>query len=271
MPHLKLTLLIAVVSAFAISCSGGSDEPTIVASSETSAPVSTALSPPSPGQSTIEAGPPGSAPEVVPTRVAIDDVEELVELPTTEATFRVRLPDGTPADLPPHLLMMSFGDFGWTEHIPLKQGSDGVWQASAQVEMGGLVRYVYDIWDEKDFSNFKESREAWAPDLLIQNRLLLVDRERPIVNDVVAMWRDFPVEFEGGPLAGIVGDADTGEPVVNANVSAGGIHVATDVFGRFEFPRLPLIGSAIFTHPGTRQTHHPGESIKHSARPANLG
>ena len=39
---------------------------------------------------------------------------------------------------------------------------------------------------------------------------------------------------------------------------------------RFEFPTLPPIGSALFSHLGTRQTHHPGEPIKYAARPANI-
>ena len=39
---------------------------------------------------------------------------------------------------------------------------------------------------------------------------------------------------------------------------------------RFEFPTLPPIGSTLFSHLGTRQTHHPGEPIKYAARPANI-
>ena len=53
------------------------------------------------------------------------------------------------------------------------------------------------------------------------------------VQDTVETWNDFRTPSPTGAIAGIVVDAATGGPIMDANVSAAGIHAASDYDGRF--------------------------------------
>jgi len=254
MSRLKLLVLFVAISAIAIACSGGSDEPSIIA---TFGPTSTAGPDAESGLATAEpvrtpdqptATSQLSQPDPTATTPAVIEIIQPPALPTTLTTFRVRLPDNTPADHPPHIRLMPFSDLSWNEHLPLRDVGGGVWEATADLPVGGIIRYLYDIWDEEDFLSIQTSREAFAEGRFIENRLLLVDPSHPINTDVVAIWTDLPAVVDGAPLIGTVVDADTGEAVVDANVSAGGVHIATDVNGRFEFPPLPFGEQRITVH-----------------------
>ena len=68
------------------------------------------------------------------------------------------------------------------------------------------------------------------------------------VDDVVDTWQDARRPSATGALTGLVTDGVTGEPLMDVNVSAGGIHVATDFAGRFSFDGLPAGTQRITVH-----------------------
>ena len=117
--------------------------------------------------------------------------------------------------------------------MPLTRESDGIWSGKVTLEEGGLVRYVYDRWDEQDWGQFKTTREASNESIQIESRFLLVTRDLTEVQDTVETWNDLRVAAPTGTIAGIVVDAVTGTPLMDTNVSVGGIHTASDYDGRF--------------------------------------
>ncbi len=153
-------------------------------------------------------------------------------LPTREVIFGVQVPDNTPDDEVVHLLLQSPESFYWHAHLPMTEVAEGVWTIAAQVEEGGLLRYTYDRCDGIDWSTFLSSRES-AGELPIEGRLLLVTDELEEVNDVVRAWADLPAEPPSGDVVGSLTDAETGLPVIDATVSAGGTYTGSHFDGSF--------------------------------------
>lgn len=188
-----------------------------------------------------------SAPGIQPTAVSPDPEASLsptapaeAQLPTQAVTFKVILPPDTPEDEQPYLLLLSFQDWHWLEHIPLEKQPDGSWMASVDLERGALIRYTYDRWDEQSWGEtFKASREATTGHLPIEARYLLVEQGMPVQRDIVAEWSDLPLEHKPVSLRGVVIDAQSGEPLVDVNVSVGGLLTATDYDGGFRVDGLP--------------------------------
>lgn len=60
------------------------------------------------------------------------------------------------------------------------------------------------------------------------------------VRDIVSDWADKSYAREKGNIQGRVFNADTGAPIPNLLVSAGGIQYLTDSAGRFDLPGLPV-------------------------------
>ena len=89
---MKLPLLSIAVGVIVIACSVGSDE---MPEGEATAPPienSTAISSFEPGQPTQAAVVSRVTPEVTANQIPREEIVQSAELPTTEATFRVRLP-----------------------------------------------------------------------------------------------------------------------------------------------------------------------------------
>jgi hypothetical protein len=129
----------------------------------------------------------------------------------------------------------------WTEdtHIAMTDNGDGNWSAATQVPEGGLVQYVYDRWDEQEWGElFKDTREGAGRADAIESRYLLVTPELELIQDTIEMWHDHPTGSPVGELTGIVVDAETGEPVFDAEVTAAGMHSASVYDGSFEFPQV---------------------------------
>ncbi|NWF63558.1 MAG: hypothetical protein HXY38_04550 [Chloroflexi bacterium] len=59
------------------------------------------------------------------------------------------------------------------------------------------------------------------------------------VQDVVADWSDKTLNRPSGAILGQIYNSDTGSPIPNILVTAGGIHFITDSLGRFEINGLP--------------------------------
>ncbi|MBI4304813.1 MAG: hypothetical protein HY678_00690 [Chloroflexi bacterium] len=144
----------------------------------------------------------------------------------------MRVPDNTPANTPVRLLLMPFTDWEWTEHITMTDKGGGIWTATAKLEEAALVHYAYDIWDEREWSEFQDKREAAAREVPVQRRLLHVSADVKSVSDVVAAWRKQPFAGQVGTILGRVADA-SGAAVVDSEVTVAGLHTATDWDGRF--------------------------------------
>ncbi len=157
-----------------------------------------------------------------------------------DVTFRVHIPASTPPGEPVYLLIMPFHDWDWRKHVELSPVSPGVLETTVPLEEGSLIRYTYDRWDEKSWSQWKTTREAASNTLKIDSRLLVVSSEDSLIEDTVAAWADINSVPQVGSLAGRVVDAVTSKPLVDTNVVAGGIHIATDYDGYFEFPELAV-------------------------------
>ena len=162
-------------------------------------------------------------------------------LPTRDVTFRVRVPANTPPEDQVYVLLMPFANWSWTQHVPLSLDGDGRYSGIVSVEEGALVRYVYDRWDESEWGEAsKESREAHRERVRIENRYLLVTPDVNQVEDVIETWNDLrsPADGGTGSVAGTVVDSVTGMPLMDINVSIGGVHSATDWRGEVRFERM---------------------------------
>jgi hypothetical protein len=149
--------------------------------------------------------------------------------------FRVRLPEDTPPNEPVYVMVLPFTDWYWSEdqHVPLEPAGDGWWTATASLEEGALVRYVYDRWDETEWSAFKDTREAHGEAVQIESRYLLVTEDLTQVEDVVETWNDRRAPAQTGTLTGVVTDVETGQPLMDVDLSIGGINIASDYDGGF--------------------------------------
>jgi len=154
--------------------------------------------------------------------------------PEREVPFQVQVPDDTPDGDTVYLAVLDPIPWSIRSHTPMTETAPGIWTATALVPEGGLVRYVYDRWDEQDWGAQASTREATDPGRAVENRLLFVDPALVEVVDVVRGWADLPSEGPTGSLSGVVTDSATGEPVMDATVSVAGIHLASHYDGSFE-------------------------------------
>ena len=68
----------------------------------------------------------------------------------------------------------------------------------------------------------------------IESRWLLVEPGLNEVSDVVETWNDLRTPGGTGTITGIVEQVESGAPLMDVNVSVGGIHTASDYDGRFK-------------------------------------
>ena len=148
----------------------------------------------------------------------------------------MNVPENTPSEDTVYVMVLPFVNGSWDEedHVPLKPMGEGLWSGNVAVEEGALVRYVYDRWNESEWKDFKEMREASGESIRIESRWLLVGPTLDEVTDVVETWNDLRAPASTGTITGTIVDAATGAPIMDANVSVGGIHTASDYDGRFE-------------------------------------
>lgn len=150
-----------------------------------------------------------------------------------DVSFAVHVPPNTPADDTVYLLLLAFFDWYERERIALTEQADGTWRGTAtDLPENATLRYVYDRgWS--DWAAWKDTREAFEPGLRVGYRQILV-QNGTAVEDTVATWADLPSTGPTGIVTGVVRDATSGAPLMDATVSIAGIHVPTDHEGRFE-------------------------------------
>lgn len=194
---------------------------------------------------------PGETPQPAPEPTA-------TPIATQEVEFRVAAPD-TGDGNPVRLLIMFAGSFQDLRRIPMTKQGD-VWTATAHLPPGGFIHYVYDhVGDDDPFDVFLEKREAHGKTVQIHSRLLHVAPGRTQVDDVVETWAGDRRAASTGTLAGTVVDATTGQPLIDVDVTAGGVHIATDFEGRFEFRDIAAGRQRVTAHT-TLGEHGPADS-----------
>ncbi len=188
-------------------------------------------------------GPSGGTPTPTPTATstatptATPPAPTATPIATQEVEFRVSAPE-TGDENAVRLQILFAGDFQELQQVEM-QKSGKVWTATVQLPPSSLISYVYDHFKSGESQeNFKGKREAHSDTVQVHSRLLLVASGRTLVEDVVETWNDTRAPAVTGTLSGIVTDAITGDPLIDVDVTAGGIHIATDFEGRFQFNNI---------------------------------
>lgn len=154
-------------------------------------------------------------------------------LPRAEVTFTVRLPDPLPAN---EVLAISILDevTGLALNAVDYQMTavDTItYSATLAIPDQALIKYRYVRLGP---SRINEDTNL---DASIRYRLLRVSGPTQIV-DTVNSWTDKPVGTLSGNIVGTVLNADTGAPIPEILVTAGGVQALTDSAGRFELVGL---------------------------------
>jgi len=162
------------------------------------------------------------------------------DVATHELTFRVRVPAATPADEPVHLSIASVAPGVELLREQMTNDGDHSWSVTVEVPDGGLVRYAYDRWNgEGCCEERSRTREDVFTGQALGYRLLMAVPGLSEVHDVVAQWHDHQDGFTAATLSGRVIDPESGSPLMDVDVTAGGVHVATRFDGSFSIPGLP--------------------------------
>ncbi len=158
--------------------------------------------------------------------------------------FSVKVPDNTPPGDDVYVMIGSVDDVIGPTHVKLSSEGGDVYSGEVDLPVGGHVRYAYDRWDETGCcADTQITRESlFTGDPVGYRSLIVPDTNesagRMLVRDVVPQWNDLKAEFEQVGVSGRVVDSRSLEPVMDIDVTVGGVHVATDFDGRFVVPGI---------------------------------
>ena len=192
-----------------------------------------------------------------PTATATADAPAVAQvspysLPTRDIEFSVQLPAGTAG--PVSVRVFGAGPWEFARSVELTEDGDR-WTGAVPLEEGALVRYVYDRGSLDDFASLTTRRETPAPGREATWRIIHVAPDLTSISDTVAMWADQPASITGGIVTGVVTDLLSGEPVMDAEVSVGGVHTATDFDGRYRLEAIAPGDQLVTVHRATGDYH----------------
>lgn len=179
-------------------------------------------------------------------------------LPRAEVTFTVRLPDPLPAN---EILVVSILDelTGLALNAVDYQMTavDAItYTAKLAIPDQALLKYRY---VRRGTARVNEDTNL---DASIRYRILRVSGPTQVV-DTLNSWTDKPVATVSGNIFGTVLNADTGVPIPDILVTAGGVQTLTDSAGRFQL--LGLRGGihnfVAYALDGTFQTFQQGATV----------
>ena len=173
-----------------------------------------------------------------------------LNLPERKLTFRVSIPPNTPENAPVYLSLVDLVG-GAGKHIRMKHIGDQTYEATAAVQSGAMIRYTYDRFDAEGCCDAHLTREALSGSFEMQYRLLLVEDNLQVVRDNIGTWADLRAPYSEGTIDGFVTSSETGEPVLDADVSISGVHVGTRVDGSFKVEGLPMGEHTVVVHSDT--------------------
>jgi len=154
-------------------------------------------------------------------------------------SFRVHVPDNTSSLDTVYLVLLPFYDWDELQRIPMTANADGTWSTSVELLERAMIRYVYDrgwsVWSE-----WKDKRERFSEEIEILYRYLFVSPTTSSVEDTIARWNDIANTPITGTISGNVTDSTTNEPIMDATVSIGGVHITTNYDGSFTLKDVPV-------------------------------
>ena len=226
----RSTLLLAAIAlAVSLACSRGADPAGPVSTPRSLLPTGTAV----PSEATPEAS----------TGIA------QYSLPTRDVPFAVDTPAGTTG--PVWVRVFGVSQWEFVRSVELTSAGGDRWTGSVPLEEGALVRYTYDRGDLAEVESLLARREAPAIGLDTVWRIAHVAPELSEVRDTVAMWADAPAAVSTGSVSGLVTDALSGLPVMDAEVSIAGMHTATDFDGRYQLEGVAAGEQRVTIHRAT--------------------
>ena len=155
-------------------------------------------------------------------------------LPSAQLTFNLTPPSDTPADAEVALVLLDeVTGFSYnTTVIPMRRLTDGRWSVEATAPAGALLRYRYARGEPEPADEVSASGEA------ISYRVARITGPG-LIDDISAAWADAPYQGSSGRIVGHLTSAQSGEPLAEILVSAGGIQAFTDGEGYFRIDGLP--------------------------------
>lgn len=155
-------------------------------------------------------------------------------IPPVTVTFNVRLPANTPAQSAPALRVLNAVS-GQTTLATLLPVGDNLWTGTVPTELGAILRYRYVRGLAPN-----EVTEATPAKQTVQYRMLLINADTIIADDVVAAWSDTPFAGNVGAVTGFVRNSNTGQGVMGLLVSVGGQLTLTAWDGGYTLSDLPV-------------------------------
>ncbi len=154
--------------------------------------------------------------------------------PVAQTTFVVTLPEALQANETLVLAVMDevTGLSLNATHYPMSARDAQTYTATLPLPYNSVVKYRY----------LRRGAESAVEDTMFDQtiRYRLYHVAGPAeVQDIVADWSDRNYTRPNGSIIGQVFNADTGSPLPNILVTAGGVQHITDSLGRFELPGLP--------------------------------
>jgi hypothetical protein len=209
-------------------------DPTRTPSEPTATPTAPTETPTTPPPAGIAIGerPPGFSPENLPLR---------------KLTFSISTPPNTPDDETIYLAIIDLTG-GTDQHVEMKNSGEGQYETTVEVQSGAMIRYTYDRHDGTNCCDSNLTREGIGELFEMQYRFLLIEDDVEVVRDTIATWADLRTSHAEGMIGGLVKNAETGEPVLDADVSISGIHVASRVDGSFKVEGLPMGEHFVVVH-----------------------
>jgi len=189
-------------------------------------------------------------------------------MPAAEVTFRVAPPQNSPAGTEIALVLLDVvtGLPYNSNTLPMSPLADGRWELKLTPPLGSLLHYRY-----------SRRSPAAADEQALDGRAVRYRTAHisgPIqFDDVVGAWADIPYEGGRGRIIGRVVDAQTGSPLPEILVSAGGLTSFADGLGSFRIDDLPpgLHNLVAYSPDGAYRTAQQGAIVADgSTTPAQL-
>ena len=156
-------------------------------------------------------------------------------IPESEVTFRVEIPANSPPDQPVFLNLLDEVS-GLALNMltyPMDQEGDRQYSLVLPLPVGSAVKYRYS----------RQASAAMVEEHVSDGRQMryrLYHVEGPgVVQDVVTRWTDTKFEGDTGRISGQALDAQTGQPIPNLLIVAGGAQAITTSDGSYLLEGLP--------------------------------
>src|SRR5690349_15397908 len=207
-------------------------------------------------------------PTLTPSNTSIPSGPTPTDLPRAQVTFTVRLPDPLAAN---EVLTLSILDevTGLALNAvdyPMTAVDTVTYTANLAIPDQALLKYRY---VRRGTTRVNEDTNL---DAAIRYRLLHVSGPTQVV-DTVNSWADKAVNTLSGNIFGTVVNSDTGVPIPDILVTAGGVQPQTDSAGRFQL--MGLRGGAhnvvAYALDGAYQTFQQGATVaENQSTPVNV-